>query len=76
MTHPLFKLRDIILNEKVATTGTLVLLDGDNSLVATRFGMQTVSVSNSFVKVGDTVTLLNNTITGKVDESSIKTVQA
>lgn len=76
MTHPLFKLRDIILNEKVATTGTLVSLDGDNSLVATRFGMITVSVSSSFVKVGDTVTLSNNTITGKVDESSIKEVQA
>lgn len=74
--HPLFRLRDIILNEKVATTGTLVQLDGDNSLVATRFGMQTVSVSNSFVKIGDTVTISNNIITGKVNESSIKTVQA
>ncbi len=76
MSHPLFKLRDIILNEKIATTGTLIELNGVNSLVATRFGMQMVSVSNSFVKVGDTVTLSNNTITGKVDESSIKTVQA
>ena len=76
MTHPLFKLRDIILNDMVATTGTLVQLNGDNSLVATRYGMKTVSVSNSFVKVGDTVTLSNNTITGKVDESNIKEVHA
>jgi hypothetical protein len=74
--HPLAKLRDIILNDKVISTGRIIKLDGDNSLVATRFGVKKVSLVDSFVKVGDTVTLTDNTITGKVNESSIKTLRA
>lgn len=76
MTNPLSKLRDIILNEQKIDTGRIVKLDGDNSLVATRFGIKTVKLNNSFVKVGDVVTLEDNTITSKVNESNIKEVQA
>lgn len=68
MSHPLKQLRDLIINESKVTSGTVIKLDDDETLVATRFGIKKMAVADPFVKNGDKVTVENNIVTG-VDRS-------